>query len=129
MAVPKLKRLIAGFSPWRSGFHPRFVVDKVALGQFLSENFGFPCQFSFYKILHIHLSSGAGTIGQLVAVVPDGFSLTSPHDTKKERLAKIQQAEHFLLSTKLSSAYCLLLDADFFFDPEDEGDVLPRNAR
>jgi hypothetical protein len=29
----------------------------------------------------------------------------------------------------LSSAYCLLLDADFFFDPEDEGDVLPRNAR
>jgi hypothetical protein len=31
-----------------------FVVDKVALGQVLSEYFGFPCQSSFNKILHHH---------------------------------------------------------------------------
>jgi hypothetical protein len=43
-----------------------FVVDKVALGQVFSEYFGFPCQSSFYQLLHNHphLSSGVGTIGQ-----------------------------------------------------------------
>jgi hypothetical protein len=38
VAVPWLRRLVAGFSPRRSGFDPgsvhvEFVVDKVALGQ------------------------------------------------------------------------------------------------
>jgi hypothetical protein len=43
--------------------------------------FGFPCQFSFHRLLHIrHLSSGAVTIRQLVADVPSGFS--SPHPKK-----------------------------------------------
>jgi hypothetical protein len=39
-------------------------VNKVALGQVFSEYFGFPCQFSFHRLLHVyyHLSSGAGTI-------------------------------------------------------------------
>jgi hypothetical protein len=61
-----------------------FVVDKVALGQVLSEYFGFPCQFSFQRLLHTrHVPSGAGTIGQLVADVPSGLSLTSPQETKK----------------------------------------------
>jgi hypothetical protein len=31
-----------------------FVVDKVALGQVLSEYFDFPCQSSFHQILHHH---------------------------------------------------------------------------
>jgi hypothetical protein len=45
---------------------------------------GFPCQFSSRQLLHTHhLSSGAGTIGQLVADVPSGFSLTPPQETKK----------------------------------------------
>jgi hypothetical protein len=50
-----------------------FVVDKVALGQVFFEYFGFPCQFSFHRLLdiHHHLSSGADTIRQLVA---DGTS-------------------------------------------------------
>jgi hypothetical protein len=58
----------------------RFVVDRVALGQVFSEYFGFPCQFSFHQLLHTHnhLSSGAGTIGQLVDDVPSGLSLTPP---------------------------------------------------
>jgi hypothetical protein len=55
-----------------------FVVDKVALGQVSSEYFGFPCQSSFHQLLHNHphLSSGAGTIGQLVADVPSWLILT-----------------------------------------------------
>jgi hypothetical protein len=65
------------FEP-RSG-HVGFVVDKVALGHFFSEYFGFPCQFSFHRLLHTHhLSSGAGTVGQLVAAMPSGLSLTPP---------------------------------------------------
>jgi hypothetical protein len=48
----------------------------------------FPCQFSFHQKLHTHLnvSFGAGTIGQLVADVPSGFSLIPPHVTKSKAL-------------------------------------------
>jgi hypothetical protein len=60
----------------------------MALGQVFSEYFCFLCQFSFHLVLHIHrhhhLSSGAGTIGQLVADVPSGLSLTPPHETRKK---------------------------------------------
>jgi hypothetical protein len=80
MAAPQLGRLVADFPPRRPGFgprsgHVRFVVDKVALGKVFSEYFGFPCQFSFHLLLHTqHLSSGAGTICQVVADVPSGLS-------------------------------------------------------
>jgi hypothetical protein len=61
-----------------------FEVNKVALGQVFSEYFCFPCQFSSHRLLHTHhLSSGAGTIGQLVAYVPRGLSLTSAHEVLK----------------------------------------------
>jgi hypothetical protein len=63
-----------------------FVVDKVALGQvFFREYFGFPCQVSFHRLLHIHhhLPSGAGTIGQWMADVPSGRSLTPLHGEKR----------------------------------------------
>jgi hypothetical protein len=67
------------YPPRRPGFEARsghmgFVVDKV-----FSEYFGFPCQFVFHLLLHNrhhHLSSGAGRIGQTVAAVPSGLSLT-----------------------------------------------------
>jgi hypothetical protein len=40
-------------------------VDKV--GQVFSEYLGFPCQFSFHRLLHTHhLQSGTGTIGQVI---------------------------------------------------------------
>jgi hypothetical protein len=67
-----------------------FVVDNVALGQGYSDYFGFPCQFSFHRLLHIHhhLSSGAGTVGQLVVDVPSGLSLTPPQETGKEKKKK-----------------------------------------
>jgi hypothetical protein len=84
-----LRRLVAGFPTWRPKFEPKtshvgFVVDKVALGQVFSEHFCFFCQFSFHRLLHIHihLPSGADTIGQLVVDVPNGLSLTPPHPKK-----------------------------------------------
>jgi hypothetical protein len=91
MAVPYPRRLVAGFPPWRPGFEPKsslvgFVVDKVALGQVFSEYFCFRNQFSFDRLLHIHhhLSSEAGTVGQLMACVPSGLSLIPPQETKKK---------------------------------------------
>jgi hypothetical protein len=76
----QLRRLDAGFPPRRPDLDPTsghvgFVADKVALGQGFSEYFDFPCQFSFHRLLHTHLSSGAGAIGQLVADVPSGLRL------------------------------------------------------
>jgi hypothetical protein len=63
-----------------------FVVDKVVLGQVFSGYFGFPCQFSFHRLPHDHqrhLSSGVGTISQIVADVPSGLSLTPTQENKK----------------------------------------------
>jgi hypothetical protein len=63
-----------------------FVVDKMTLEQFFSEYFGFSCQFSLHWLLQIHhLTSGAGTIGQLVADVPSGLSLTPPQEPKENK--------------------------------------------
>jgi hypothetical protein len=55
-----------------------FVVDKVALGQVLSEYFGFPCQSSFHQLLQ-KLSSSIiwGLYNRPeVAAVPSGLSPT-----------------------------------------------------
>jgi hypothetical protein len=63
-----------------------FMVDKAALGLVFSEYFGFPCH-SFRRLLYTYhrLSSGAGTIGQIVAAVPSGLSLTQTQEIKKEK--------------------------------------------
>jgi hypothetical protein len=55
----------------------------VALGHVFSEYFSFPYPFLFHQMLHTYLSSGAATIGQLVADVPSGLGLTPPHEIKK----------------------------------------------
>jgi hypothetical protein len=62
-------RLVTGFLPRWPGFDPGsgrvgLVLDRVSLGKVSSEYFGFPCQFSFHQLLHTHLWSRAGTIGQ-----------------------------------------------------------------
>jgi hypothetical protein len=63
-----------------------FVVDEVALGQIFSEYFGFPCHCSFHRLLHTHhLSSGAGTIGQLLADEPSKLSLSAPQEKRKKK--------------------------------------------
>ena len=59
VAVPWLRRSVAGLSPWMPGFDPRsvhvgFVVDKVALGQVL------PCQFH---------STGAPLFGKMEKLI------------------------------------------------------------
>jgi hypothetical protein len=90
-AVPWLGRLVARFPPRGGpGSNPGQVIWdlwwEVELGQVFSEYFGFPCQFSFHRLLHTHrLSSGAGTIGQLVADVPSGLSLNPPLEAKKKK--------------------------------------------
>jgi hypothetical protein len=61
-----------------------FVVGKVALRQFFFYYFGLPSQFSFNQMLHTHPSSWAGTIGQLVADVPNWLILTQPHEIKRK---------------------------------------------
>jgi hypothetical protein len=38
--------------------HVEFVVDKLTLGQVLSEYFGFHCQSSFHQIIHPHNHPG-----------------------------------------------------------------------
>jgi hypothetical protein len=86
-AVPQLRRLITGFPPQQPGFeassgHVGFVVDKVALGQVFPEYSGFPYQFSFHQLLNTHPSSGAATIGQLVADIPIGLK---SHPTPRRR--------------------------------------------
>jgi hypothetical protein len=58
------------------------MLDKVALGQVSSEYLGFPCQFSFHRMLHIHLSLGAGTTGPLLVGVPND-SISRPPTNKK----------------------------------------------
>jgi hypothetical protein len=81
-----------------------FVVDKVTLGQvFFFEYFSFPCQFSFHRLLHTHLSSGAGTRGQLVADVPSGLSLTPSQETKSINIYFIT-GPYFCCSTRLFHA-------------------------
>jgi hypothetical protein len=52
-----------------------FVVDKVTLEQILSEYFGSPA--NFHSTDCSKLSSGGGTVGQLVSDLPSGS--VSPH--------------------------------------------------
>jgi hypothetical protein len=87
MPLPELRRLVSGFQQRRPGFEPRpvhvgFVVDKVVLRQVFSEYFGFPCQFSFHRLLQARLPFGDGTIGQIVAGVTSGLSLNTPQKSK-----------------------------------------------
>jgi hypothetical protein len=80
--------------------HVGSVVDKVALGQVFFEYFGFPCQ----SLLHHHhyLSSGADTIGQLVANVPSELSLASPQEKKNHMKST---SVHFITQSGISSQY------------------------
>jgi hypothetical protein len=70
----------------------------VALGQVFSKYFSFPCQFLFQLLRTHHLSSGTGTIGQLLANVPSGLTLTSTQEREeKERLRVAESSMPSLL--------------------------------
>jgi hypothetical protein len=50
----------------------------------------FPCLFSVHLLLRtLRLSFGAGIIGELVADVPSGLSLTSPQETRKKKTNRL----------------------------------------
>jgi hypothetical protein len=68
------------------------MVDRVGLGQVFSKYFGFPCQFSFHQLLHIHhhQSSGATTIGQLVTDGTSGLSLIPPQEVLDHKSGSVQ---------------------------------------
>jgi hypothetical protein len=72
-----VSRRLPRFDP-RSGY-VGFVVDKVELGQVSSEHFGFPCQFSFHRLLHTHHHPG------LVQCPAYQVDSVSPHPTKLKK--------------------------------------------
>jgi hypothetical protein len=64
----------------------------VALGQVFSEYFGFPCQYSFHRLLDTHhLSSRAGTTGQLAADVPITKSFCTSQKTCSISITRMDQ--------------------------------------
>jgi hypothetical protein len=70
---------------------------------FFPEYFGFPCKFVFHRLLHTHDPSfGAGTVGQAVADVPSGLSLTPPQGTKLKKTEEClwRMVEVFTMATK-----------------------------
>jgi hypothetical protein len=104
-AITKISPYIYGtlrrpeFEP-RSG-HLGFVAVKVALGQDFSEYVGFPFHLSFHRLLQTHhLSSGAGTIGELVVDAPSGLSSAPSKETKNKYI-------HATLCSRL--ALCLMI--------------------
>jgi hypothetical protein len=71
-----------------------FLVDKVALGQVFSEYFH-------------HLSSVAGTIGQLVTDVPGGLSFIPPKEDKKHNILVKFDTRYLCIGRQPNSAYGL----------------------
>jgi hypothetical protein len=61
-----------------------FVVEEVTLGKVFFKYFGFLCQFSFHRLLHTQLRSGAGTVGPTVSCIPSGLSYSPPQAIKKK---------------------------------------------
>jgi hypothetical protein len=81
-AVSLVRRLGLGFPQRR----PKFVPSSCGIcgrqsdtGVDFLQELLFTCQFLFQQLLYTHLSPGDGTMGQLVAEVPSGLSLTPPH--------------------------------------------------
>jgi hypothetical protein len=81
-----------------------FVVDKVALGQVFSEYFNFPCQ-SYSTVCSTVTSSGAGTVGQLVAPETKKKKLklylkdSSPNSKFLPKEINIPVSEHQVINT------------------------------
>jgi hypothetical protein len=94
-AMPYLRRLVVGFPPRRTVFEPRSC--GICGGQ-ISTRAGFLRVVRFPLPILIppttpHSSSGAGTIGQIVADVPSGPSLTPPRESKRKGGGESRNAE------------------------------------
>jgi len=78
--------LVTGFSLWRPESNPRatnmeFVVDTMALPQVSPEAPRFSFIIIIPLLLHIHLSSGADTVGSFIGTVLSDS--VSPHPMNK----------------------------------------------
>jgi hypothetical protein len=93
----------------------------VALWQVFSEYFGFPCQFSFHRLLNIHhhLSSGAGTVRQKYLTSgnsessckiydnrPDAITVGTKRDGRQESSVNGRQRNRILISAR-NREFCL----------------------
>jgi hypothetical protein len=59
-------------------------------------------------MLYTHLSFGAGTIGQLVADVPSGLSLTPPQEiNKKGNIKSLSLYRHYYIVCRTSMSECM----------------------
>jgi hypothetical protein len=80
--VPELRRLVADFPPRRPGLDPRacgICGGQSSTGAGFLRVLRFPPPVLIPESLSV--SSGAGTIGQIVADVLSGLSLTPPQET------------------------------------------------
>jgi hypothetical protein len=85
------KRLVAGFPTRRPGFKVRsygICGWQSGTGAGFLLVLGFPCKFSFHRLLHTQVSTGDGTIDQILADVPNGLSLTTPQKFKRKGKGK-----------------------------------------
>jgi hypothetical protein len=62
------------------------IYDGWSTGAGLFMYISFHCQFSLHWMFQIHLSLRHGIICKLVAVIPNGRSLTTPYELKKNAL-------------------------------------------
>jgi hypothetical protein len=95
-----------------------FVVDKVLLGQVFSKYFGFLYKFSFHQMLHTHLSSGPGTVGQLVANIPSGHSLTLPHPKKLKNISSSYSSALKMEGAGFSETLVMIYQTTLCYMPE-----------
>lgn len=127
MARMRSRRLtVQRFPARRPEFNPRsrnvgFMVDEVPVGQVLSEKFSFLRQFSFYRMLHMYLSSGAGTIctvspgrtewTQSLGVEPEGSTKQIPKLQTSDAILNqlLTTSKHIPPKAILMLAYHLLL--------------------
>jgi hypothetical protein len=93
MTPEHLRRLVTGFPLRRLGFEPRpgyaaFAMNKQHWDKFSpSTTVPPPPRHLRHTLLHAHhqSSSGADTIGQFVAALPSGLSLTPPQDKTRNK--------------------------------------------
>jgi hypothetical protein len=80
-------RLVAGFPPRRPGFESRLCgicIGLSGIGAGFLRVLPFPLSILIPPTAPHSSSSGAGTVGQLVADVPSGLGLTTPQESLKK---------------------------------------------
>jgi hypothetical protein len=70
------------------------VMDKLALGQFVSEYFGLPFQCSLCQMIQTHLTSWNGTIGQLLADAPTIGNYNKLYLKCSVKVVALRRADH-----------------------------------